>query len=449
VSLLEIYIKNHVIEKCREIVSDDVIRHVASLCKLAEDDIRRKAIRYRILGVNPSNENVFVSKSSYYACGRSSKLESRFKRDIGLGLFSQKKFKKDNKMIQFIGELIDKNEKERRVKAGLGFFILKCSENKYLDCRIPYELGICLASFANCHRGIKHKSTEQSGKANSRLSVDHPTKDFATVTLVAECNIDECEELLYDYQDEYNLDSSSPVTEIFNSRMKLKLPMSRVTDKWPGRTQGTGFCGMLSIVQAVFREELNALHDVGHAYESDKTNGKILLLQNPRDREFFINKFLSLVPSIDAPHLQYTVAEQITFLTELQPGVELPFKKIQLKDVSWLSTDFVCSAPGMFLPEYKIFLWREMYDDLYNFPGEFQSIGGNFDCSNRFTYHNWKTNIFNASVIHIYHSSKHFYTGDEYDSEFFHTQLDAAVENAIGNLITFFSLGYVKCTCYC
>ena len=262
------------------------------------------------------------------------------------------------------------------------------------------------------------------------------------MTLVADCSINVKDELLYDYEDEYNLNSISPVTEIFNVCMNLKLPMSNVTDKWSDRTEGTGFCGILSIVQALFREELNGSDDVGTAYvintyENGITYGKKLRLQNPKDREFLIVKMCLMLNSILEVHIRDKFEEQLQFLANIRSDAVVPFQDIQLEAKSWLPTTFVCHDPGMFLGEYKIFLWREMNDEIHKFRGEFQNYGSNFSKSNLFTYNEWKTNIFDATVVHIYHSSSHFFTGDEYDSRFFHIELDVAVEDAISNLIRF------------
>jgi hypothetical protein len=113
----------------------------------------------------------------------------------------------------------------------------------------------------------------------------------------------------------------------------------------------------------------------------------------------------------------------------------------------WLSTQFVCRDPGVFLPKYKIFLLREFRDDLKLLLGKFEGTSGNFTDAQNCTYQYVKEVIFNPSVVHIYQSDNHFYTGIEYDSTFFKSQLELAIEDAITKLITFLSLGNVKCTC--
>jgi hypothetical protein len=232
-----------------------------------------------------------VAKSVHFASKRGQRGVYAVKRDIGLGLFSNKCFHRENKLVQFIGEFIDSEEKEKRVKAGLGFFIIKCSANKYLDCRIPYELGICLGSFANCFKGLRHKSSGKKGKQNCRLSVYNLTETFAVVTLEAICKIDLAEELLCNYHDDYNLTADSPETVLFSARLQLKLPLNETTELWPNRTQGTGFCGMLAIIQAIFCRELWEKEGVGQPIiRHNDRYGKKLLLEKANDRLFFMEK---------------------------------------------------------------------------------------------------------------------------------------------------------------
>jgi hypothetical protein len=441
-------IKDDVIGCLHEILNDTVIKFVANISNMEENDIKEKAIRYRVLGEYPRNTDVFVAKSVHYASKRGRKGVYSVRRDIGLGLFANKPFTRKNKIVQFIGEIITFEERNKRVNAGLGFFIIQCSVNKYLDCRIPYELGICFGSFANCFKGLRHKSSNAKGKENSRLSVHNQTETFAVVTLEATCNIDLAEELLYNYLDDYNLTTNSPETVLFSARLQLKLPLNDTTDLWPNRTQGTGFCGMLSIIQAIFCKELWEKEGVGQPIiRHNDRYGKKLLLEKANDRLFFMEKMTLLLSSIKDEELANTIQGQINFLSKLSTNDVVNFKDIILPKELWLSTQFVCLDPGIFLPRYRIFLWRELDDDLHQLLGKFQAISGNFTDAQNYTYQYVKEVIFNPSVVHLYHSGSHFYTGIEYDNTFLKDQLELAIEDAITKLITFLSLGNVKCTC--
>ena len=119
---------------------------------------------------------------------------------IGFGLFSIGTFKKDEKITDFIGEIITMEEYNMRAIAGKGGYCVSFrSQTMVLDCYQSAKDNVCFASMAN---SIKNTPLDQRRKLtyNAALRVDEYRKQ---AYLRGINNILPDTEITYSYQTEY------------------------------------------------------------------------------------------------------------------------------------------------------------------------------------------------------------------------------------------------------
>jgi hypothetical protein len=113
---------------------------------------------------------------------------------IGHGLFSQIIYKKDDAIVEFMGEIIAKDifkARESEDKGGYGVYI---TTNEVLDCF--NHRHVCMGSYANDPKNCFNTFYQRLAIANCYTSTNYKTK---TVTLKAKTNIRANVELLWSY----------------------------------------------------------------------------------------------------------------------------------------------------------------------------------------------------------------------------------------------------------
>ena len=93
-------------------------------------------------------------------------------------------------------------EKNRRVQAGLGRYILYIRQGYCMDCREAKANGTCKASYANCPRLAMHTATGEFVCANCKLTISGQ-RDEKVLRLVATRPILRMTEILWNYSGNY------------------------------------------------------------------------------------------------------------------------------------------------------------------------------------------------------------------------------------------------------
>jgi hypothetical protein len=120
---------------------------------------------------------------------------------IGNGLFTSLPLKKNTKLGQFQGEIINLEMKEERILAGKGGYMINFNETMFLDC---YDSAIvtktCLLSLANSAYKCYNINTSKKATNNCKLVID-PIQRTATIETLRYINANT--ELLYNYGNDY------------------------------------------------------------------------------------------------------------------------------------------------------------------------------------------------------------------------------------------------------
>jgi hypothetical protein len=127
-------------------------------------------------------------------------LRGQYSRPIGDGLFSQIRYKKNDLIVSFIGELVSFEEVEARTEAGRGGYILEITKEEYLDCY--HYRHVCMASYANDPRYCWNFATGvcKQAKPNCRVVLNRATR---VISLKADKDILPHVELLWVYGGDY------------------------------------------------------------------------------------------------------------------------------------------------------------------------------------------------------------------------------------------------------
>jgi uncharacterized protein len=110
----------------------------------------------------------------------------------GKGLFTKKPIKKNAKIIEYKGEIIDWKEYEHRVKENKDGYLFYINKNRCIDA---FPTPQYKARYANDARGLKRVK----GLKNNATYQIFDNKCF----IVAERNIEAGEEIFVDYTKEY------------------------------------------------------------------------------------------------------------------------------------------------------------------------------------------------------------------------------------------------------
>jgi SET domain-containing protein len=122
-------------------------------------------------------------------------------REIGMGLFSMIPIRKNDRVSEFVGELIDFDETQRRDDAGDGGYSIQIKHDLVLDSF--YFRDACVASHANSPNNVIDVIMGLKAKGNCKIRVD---RSKHSVRLYATKNIPPHVELLWSYQTSYRFE---------------------------------------------------------------------------------------------------------------------------------------------------------------------------------------------------------------------------------------------------
>ena len=135
---------------------------------------------------------------------RRNSVTSAYSETIGNGLFSQKKFKPGDHLLNFVGNVISKTEYVRRTEIGRGGYILaNRNETCFLDCFDQARTNTCWASMANSPYGCHVAGTNIAATANARLVTFAHGNGTYTWSLKAILPIPRGQEILFNYGRNY------------------------------------------------------------------------------------------------------------------------------------------------------------------------------------------------------------------------------------------------------
>lgn len=144
---------------------------------------------------------MYVKKSEYLGLREAT---GRYDYPINDGLFSNKRYKEDEKIVDFVnGEIIDFKELKRRRENGKGGYEVRINENVFLDFYQSKMSKVCFASCANSafpNWPLKHRDTKENALMNMYLSThyDHKQKKW-NVSYKAMYDLEPNIELFGDY----------------------------------------------------------------------------------------------------------------------------------------------------------------------------------------------------------------------------------------------------------
>lgn len=123
---------------------------------------------------------------------------------IGLGLFSNKSYRKNDCIAEFNGIIRTmKIYRTNYVRVGnnKGGYAIHLNNNIVLDCYSNCKGGTCMASLSNCPQNCFDISKNKLATSNARISIDHRTKRVRLMCDVKRIHIGE--EILWDYGEDY------------------------------------------------------------------------------------------------------------------------------------------------------------------------------------------------------------------------------------------------------
>jgi hypothetical protein len=148
----------------------------------------------------PAPQSVFGASSLYMANDIAT---GSFTRPIGRGLFANRRFRANDTILAFRGEVITFEEANLRIHSSRGGYMVALRGVAVLDCYNTVTTGACLASLANTANGLRHAATGRSAVNNARISVSGGTVVGWRITLVATRRIIEGQEILAPYSGSY------------------------------------------------------------------------------------------------------------------------------------------------------------------------------------------------------------------------------------------------------
>ena len=123
-----------------------------------------------------------------------------FTEEIGNGLFAMTRFKPGEHLINFIGDIINRQQYLQRTLAGRGGYILSNrSESVFLDCFDQARNGMCWASMVNSPYGCRFVNTYTAPTANATLVIFAAGNNRYTWSLKAIKSIGRGEEIFFNY----------------------------------------------------------------------------------------------------------------------------------------------------------------------------------------------------------------------------------------------------------
>lgn len=89
--------------------------------------------------------------------------------DVGLGLFASRAYKRGERIVEYRGELLTKEQYDARYADKLGKYVLQLSADKYLDARDPLTSGP--ARYVNdCRRCDKEEGSCPGNNVEARVA---------------------------------------------------------------------------------------------------------------------------------------------------------------------------------------------------------------------------------------------------------------------------------------
>lgn len=364
----------------------------------------------------PFNDQLYVAESKLLVSSSDSATPGR-------GLFSRNGFKKDVFVGYFQGELIDREERDKRATMGLSCYVLQFNENKFLDCYSAHRLGLCICSFANSPTHLRPEQGKACCRANCKVKFDN---NYNRVSLWTTGTVKKGEELLYSYGRSFNFDVPPTPSYSFDRNL-LGLWRSTPTQAvWKKNVEGTGFCGYLSICQALRKDD------------------KMFQMRLAADRKEVCDVIRNtLIPDV-SPHYKVQLQKVLRIITNL--GEEDLSRTPGLPDKDWLSCDISGGNRGNFLRNtLKFFLWQVSTENDRNSQTggpDFYSYGHNqedpgeelYGFRQQMRYSRWRDRYMGSDYKHIFFKDSHFFLG-EYDNAFMWTQFKSAFDNLVARVV--------------
>lgn len=194
----------------------------------------------------------------------------------------------------------------------------------------------------------------------------------------------------------------------------VKLKYTPLTETWWDNTQGDGFCGWLALIALTYGLEKIHLE----IYQE-----RLLVIKK-------LEEFRADVPVVLAPKIEELINILIGWgELDLPKPIWLP-KRHDVHGSLWLGTHDI-NEHGPFLQSFlKFNAWvKESNESVY-----YVHTGVNHSEVMRFTYADWRNELFNDDHKHMFYSDSHFYQGPEYSSLWLRERFREATSDTVTNI---------------